>query len=245
MVFSPRAPRGFVLSDLKWRPAVQTWVLWLHIKPFNHRAPCSTKKPLMRSLPRMNKQALMKKPEHFTQAKDMENKRKAEIWAIVMDSWVWIVSWNSLRNTSAGGKKKRKKKTVFLLNLPEIHTTGLVFLRVVLLYYWCVVYSWFWKVGDKLAICIWQACYLHLRQEKSSWSSKAVDFPKIFSLCNPLKMLAFQILFFLQEFSDTYLVFFYVIMLFYVLSEDDVCFVLWWWLVISMWDGPAWHRKKR
>lgn len=24
MVFSPRAPRGFVLSDLKWRPAVQT-----------------------------------------------------------------------------------------------------------------------------------------------------------------------------------------------------------------------------
>lgn len=104
MVFSPRAPRGFVLSDLKWRPAVQTWVLWLHIKPFNHRAPCSTKKPLMRSLPRMNKQALMKKPEHFTQAKDTENKRKAEIWAIVTDSWVWIVSWS----TSAGGKKTQK-----------------------------------------------------------------------------------------------------------------------------------------
>lgn len=59
--FSQRAPRGFVLSDLKWRPAAQTWVLWLHIKPFNHREPCSTKKPLMRSLPRMNKQPLMKR----------------------------------------------------------------------------------------------------------------------------------------------------------------------------------------
>lgn len=61
MVFPPGAPQGFSLSDLKWHPAVQTWVLWLHIKPFNHRAPCSTKKPLMRSLPRMNKQALMKR----------------------------------------------------------------------------------------------------------------------------------------------------------------------------------------
>lgn len=63
--FSPRAPWGFALSDLKWRPAAQTWMLWLHIKPFNHRAPCSIKKPLMRSLPRMNKQALMRNPEHF------------------------------------------------------------------------------------------------------------------------------------------------------------------------------------
>lgn len=63
--FPPRAPWGFALSDLKWRPAAQTWMLWLHIKPFNHRAPCSIKKPLMRSLPRMNKQALMRNPEHF------------------------------------------------------------------------------------------------------------------------------------------------------------------------------------
>lgn len=171
MVFSPRAPRGFVLSDLKWRPAVQTWVLWLHIKPFNHRAPCSTKKPLMRSLPRMNKQALMKKPEHFTQAKDTENKRKAEIWAIVTDSWVWIVSWNALWSTSAGGEKNTKN-VLFSLNLPEVHTSGLVFMQVVPLYYWCVVYSWFCKADVKLAIRIWRARH---RQKKSSWSSKAVD----------------------------------------------------------------------
>lgn len=85
-VFSPRAPWGFELSDLKWRPAEQTWMLWLHIKPFNHRAPCSTKKPLMRSLPRMNKQALMKNPEHFSSCvKDMVNKRKVGIRPA--DSW--------------------------------------------------------------------------------------------------------------------------------------------------------------
>lgn len=72
----PGSPRGLALSDLKWRPAVQTWMPWLHIKPFNHRAPCFAKKPLTRSLPRMNKQTLMKNPEHlFSRAKDLVNKR--------------------------------------------------------------------------------------------------------------------------------------------------------------------------
>lgn len=33
----------------------------------------------MRSLPRMNKQALMKMPEHFACLKDMENKRKVAV----------------------------------------------------------------------------------------------------------------------------------------------------------------------
>lgn len=90
MFFPPRAPWGFELSDLKWRPAEQTWMLWLHIKPFNHRAPCSTKKPLMRSLPRMNKQALMKNPEHFSSCvKDTVNKRKVGIWPA--DSWGSVV----------------------------------------------------------------------------------------------------------------------------------------------------------
>lgn len=88
--FPPRAPWGFELSDLKWRPAEQTWMLWLHIKPFNHRAPCSTKKPLMRSLPRMNKQALMKNPEHFSSCvQDMVNKRKVGIRPA--DSWGSVV----------------------------------------------------------------------------------------------------------------------------------------------------------
>lgn len=85
----PSVPRGLALSDLKWHPAVQTWMLWLHIKPFNHRAPCSAKKPLMRSLPRMNKQPLMKNPEHlffFSRVEDLVNKRRVRPWAECLES---------------------------------------------------------------------------------------------------------------------------------------------------------------
>lgn len=80
-----------MLSDLKWRPAVQTWVLWLHIKPFNHRAPCSTKKPLMRSLPRMNKQALMKRARALSLCEGYGKQGESWNGDTVTNLWVWVV----------------------------------------------------------------------------------------------------------------------------------------------------------